>query len=530
MKQKRLKEILKLKLLLLCCLTLFWQCQDDFEESNVNVHELNSLNDSNVSYRMLTGKEARNKADLLNATISQSHSLDTGMAYRGTNENNNNGTIDYDNILEVIDTSGIANYTFKVNNHPDDSETVFHNLVLSDNGTEQKVTLVKYEYQNNATKMQNFEGKITARSLSSEEPCDETNIDGNLNTGTFSPSPEGGSNAGATYPDYPGSGTTNPSDTGNTGSSGSGSGGSGFLTVSDQPATFHCNSCNFSASSWEGYSGHTDGLGNIYDFTLIVNFGRMADLNPDPNPCDAGGTIGIIDDVEENDCEQLNGLKEKNGFTTKMTALKNNLTGTKEKGFTVRDIEGDEFSDIVTGDDDGNVDVFYGQEQTNEQIYRTVGAGHNHLQNNPDHIGIFTPEDLGPLLLTGLIETSENNPYTKPSPDKAFSFVITNKGYFLMKINDIQKLQTFVLDYKSWSLDKIKKYLAETFQNPEQYNIRPESTREELITGFLRFLQDKDIGAELYEGDSNTFDNVKKLTLSDNGNGNYSFNEEPCED
>ena len=80
MKQKRLKEILKLKLLLLCCLTLFWQCQDDFEESNVNAHELNSLNESYVSFRILTGKDARNKAELLSETINQSHNLDTGIA------------------------------------------------------------------------------------------------------------------------------------------------------------------------------------------------------------------------------------------------------------------------------------------------------------------------------------------------------------------------------------------------------------------------------------------------------------------
>ncbi|VAW48312.1 hypothetical protein MNBD_GAMMA03-564, partial [hydrothermal vent metagenome] len=397
MKQKRLKRILKIKLLLICCLTLFWQCQDDFEEDNTNIHGLNIANESSVSYRMLTGKEAKNKAELLNSKINSNFSIDSGMAYR--TENNTNGIIDYDNILEVIDTSGVANYTFKVNNHPEDSESVFHNLVLSNDGTEQKVTLIKYEYENNATKIENFQGKITARNYSSDGPCDETNIDANLNTGTFN-STTGGS-AGSVIPSGPGGSTINVPAPGNSSGGGSG-GGTGFLSVSDQPATFHCNSCNFSANSWEGYSQHTDAAGNLWDFTLIVNFGRIADLNLDPNPCDAGGTIGIIDDVEENDCEQLNNLKEKDNFITKMTELKNSLTGTREKGFTVRDIENDEFSDVITGDADGNVDVFYGQTQTNEQIYRTIGSGHNHLQNNLDHIGIFTPEDLGPLLLAGL--------------------------------------------------------------------------------------------------------------------------------
>jgi hypothetical protein len=274
----------------------------------------------------------------------------------------------------------------------------------------------------------------------------------------------------------------------------------------------------------DGSGGGGGGSGNDDAIDIIPLDECIAGINE----VDDNGNCFAID--EENDCEQLNGLKEKSGFTTKMTVLKNNLTGTREKGFSVRDIEGDEFSNIVTGDENGNVDVIHGETQTNEQIYRTIGIGHNHLQNNPDHIGIFTPEDLGPLLLTGLIETSAQNPYAKATPEKAFVFVLTNKGYFQMKINDKQKLQDFVLDYKTWSKDDIKEYLADIFQNPDVYNIRPTSTREEIITGFLRFMQDKDLGVDLYEGDSNTFDNVKKLTLVDNGNGSFSFDAEPCED
>ncbi len=298
----------------------------------LDAHNNSISNESNVSFRMLSGKEAQNKAALLNSKINNNFSLDIGMAYRTTTENNTNGTIDYDNILEVIDTSGVANYTFKIINHPDDSETVFHNLVLSDDGTEQKITLIKYEYENNATKMENFEGKITVRSLSSEESCDETNIDGNLSTGTFSPSPGGGSNAGATYPDIPGSGTTDP---GGTGSSGSGSGSGGFLTVSDEPASFHCNSCSFSAYSWEQYSGHTDAAGNIYDFTIILNMGRMADLNPDPNPCDAGGAIGIIDEDVMNDCEELKQKVSDDEVTRNRLYQLTINEGQKEKGLRI---------------------------------------------------------------------------------------------------------------------------------------------------------------------------------------------------
>ena len=395
MKQKRLKEILKLKLLLLCCLTLFWQCQNDFEEDNVNTHQLNSVNESNVSFRMLTGKDAKNKAELLKSTINKNHNLDTGMAYRETLENNTNGTIDYENILEVIDTSGVTNYTFKVINHPEDSETVFHNLVLSDDGTEQKVTLIKYKYQNNATKIENFEGIISTRDLSSEEPCDETNIDGNFNTGNFNPSSGSGSSSGATYPDYPGSGTT---DTGDTGSSGSGSGGSGFLTVSDQPATFHCNSCNFSAYSWEGYSGHTDGLGNIYDFTIIFNMGRMADLNPDPNPCDSSGAIGIIDlDKEEGrkrECKKITNFledEENQAFKQKLNELSSNtnLDLDYEKGATMSENE----SDITTYQGNPDEPEFT---MTALPTNKYKAFVHTHPAIGDGTLSVFSPEDLYP--------------------------------------------------------------------------------------------------------------------------------------
>ena len=66
------------------------------------------------------------------------------------------------------------------------------------------------------------------------------------------------------------------------------------------------------------------------------------------------------------------------------------------------------------------------------------------------------------------------------------------------------------------------------FNTPKLYNITPNSTHDEQVTGFLRFIQDQDIGVDLYEGNEETFNGWKKLNLTES-NGSFSFTESsPC--
>jgi hypothetical protein len=51
------------------------------------------------------------------------------------------------------------------------------------------------------------------------------------------------------------------------------------------------------------------------------------------------------------------------------------------------------------------------------------------------------------------------------------------------------------------------------FSNSKKYNITHTSTKLQQITGFLRFIKDKNIGVDLYEGDKDNFGAWKKLTL-----------------
>lgn len=229
-------------------------------------------------------------------------------------------------------------------------------------------------------------------------------------------------------------------------------------------------------------------------------------------------------------CDQLKNLKGKTGFTSKMTTLKNNIGGTKEMGFMLIDNPSNEFSYIIEGNNQGNIEYPY-QFLPEGDLVKFYGTAHNHLENKPDQIGVFTPEDFDSLSLNGIIETHPDNPYKKTKPEKAIALVITKTGLFAMKINDLEKLNTFVAKYKSIVAngpEKADEYLNRYFQNPKEYNILPTSTHDEQVTGFLRFMKDEDLGIDLYEGNKSDFGGWKKLSLIDNGNGTFSHSAVPC--
>ncbi|MCU7615616.1 hypothetical protein NZ698_00280 [Chryseobacterium sp. PBS4-4] len=236
-------------------------------------------------------------------------------------------------------------------------------------------------------------------------------------------------------------------------------------------------------------------------------------------------------------CTQLQSLKNKTGFTDKMNTLKSNIpNGAMEKGFVLHDDSTAPTSPVVEGGgNDGNVSFgdYYKllQLQNINLLYKSYGTAHNHLASNPEHIGIFTPGDLNELLWSGAIETGSINPFRKNKPENAIDIAITNIGLFAMKITDMTKLDAFLIRYTNMVKDSnTTKYdeFIEKFTGNKDYNIKPTSTYEQQVTGFLRFMQDEDLGIELYEGNKDTYGGWKKLELIDNGNGTFSFTKIPC--
>ena len=72
-----------------------------------------------------------------------------------------------------------------------------------------------------------------------------------------------------------------------------------------------------------------------------------------------------------------------------------------------------------------------------------------------------------------------------------------------------------------------EKYVKDNFFDPEKYNILPTSTHDQQVTGFLRFLEDKDVGADIYEGNPVNNGEWRKLNLVNN-NGSFTYTQTPC--
>lgn len=267
----------------------------------------------------------------------------------------------------------------------------------------------------------------------------------------------------------------------------------------------------------------------------------------DGQPSGGGGSFdtgvwgaGGYENPEFNPCDQLKKIQNEPEFKNKMGILKSNVeTGTKEKGFILFDepVNSSNYlppnfrtSDIIEGDANG--DINYGPHfapLSNDQQYRRYGAAHNHLKSNPKHIGVFTPEDLAHLILFGWIESAPTNPYGSIYAEKSINFVITKIGLFAIKINDLSKLDAFMNKYSDISLaGKKDEFINETYNDKKKYNILPTSTHDEQVIGFLRLIEDQQIGIDLYEGNPENYSNWKKLELINNGNGTFNFNEIPC--
>ena len=89
------------------------------------------------------------------------------------------------------------------------------------------------------------------------------------------------------------------------------------------------------------------------------------------------------------------------------------------------------------------------------------------------------------------------------------------------------KLDTFLNDPNFWNPLKYIDFVDSKFQNPKEYNILPNSSHDEQVIGLLRFMQDYDIGVDLYEGNQSNYLNWRKLDLTNN-NGVFSFTATPC--
>lgn len=249
---------------------------------------------SDVSIKKLKGLEAKKAENLLKSVLEKSGGLTlvSGHSSMRTDEE----TIDYNNILLVLDTLGIKNYTFKILNHPDDNYKTFHNLILTDKEGQFELTVMKYEmtesfaldYASLLKSFYEFEGKISALSLNPAlDPCAEIISDYPATVSNPDDDDDGG-----------GSGNEPPpvSDPGDGGSDG-GSVGGGTTWCVTPILSFVC-SCSRSYGSWGDYLNSMCGNGSNpgYTVTMVIRFSFGTDCRLADDPCNPDGTIGVIAD------------------------------------------------------------------------------------------------------------------------------------------------------------------------------------------------------------------------------------------
>ncbi|RZK24964.1 MAG: hypothetical protein EOO43_06725, partial [Flavobacterium sp.] len=370
-----------LKILTCCSIVLFFNCQNDDFIKETDVH------DKGIIINRISGQELKTKVPLVfKKAQSLNQTKNTDALARGVRIDDEY-EVETDEIIE-ISKDGITHYTFSI------SRTVptglVENLVISVDAdgilTCKIVTYDLTEEERQAIAFNNYVNlidKMSVRVVENSFITDLFSRTGDCITlvwaGDSCPSheqhtPEEIANGECSIITNPNIYLVQIIVDGDCINGGGGSDGSGGTTNPTNPGTNPTN-------PGTGGGGGT----------------------PNPNPVI---TTPLLE-LDKTPCQQLKKLKNNAVFNEKMTTLKNNIGGTKEKGFMMIDNPSSEFSAIVEGNDKGDIEYPYWM-LPDDDLQKFYGTTHNHLENKKGQIGIFTPEDFIPLQFNAFIETHPN--------------------------------------------------------------------------------------------------------------------------
>jgi hypothetical protein len=249
-----------------------------------------SSNKNGIVSKYLTGQEAKKVVDILKKELRKNENIN--VSSNNTNSSQmrlNEGEIDFNTILLVLDTLGVKNYSFKIINHPEDNIKTFHNLVVTEKENEFNVTIMKYEmtdlfaqdYYSGLKSFYEFQGKIKAASLAPVDPCFPIEIDYPSNPSSGSDDGGGGSGDVPVY--EPGNGSN------------TGGGGGDISGCTSMHVSFSC-SCGRNYGSWASYAGSFCGDGSYpgYILTITVTYSYNVLCRTSSEPCIPDGSIGVI--------------------------------------------------------------------------------------------------------------------------------------------------------------------------------------------------------------------------------------------
>ena len=492
-------------------LVYLYGCQkEELESPKFFGPDINSNN--GINYKYVKGNSIPNVIDVLNAQMRKSGKLvakHKDETYYQT-MNTSFGVVLFDNIMQVVDSLGNSNYTFKVI-HPEDNYKTFFNLVMLEKEQGVKVQLIKYEmseefanlYRQGAKDLSQFVGSITTNTLTSPCLCEDPN-DGlpiEVNPGDNS---DGGSGGG---------GSGNPIGGPTLGSPGDGdSGGGNQSCVISIITTVCCQNIHW------GYSSNCrcpeSGGNNGATFMYNSCTGQLLQLNKNSrfkkgntqnqtenineNDCCNNGLIGIMDDNDsENDpCKDLKKIKDSPSYNHIINFLKDKANGNKEYGWNYRKfpdsggLQPPSVAGQLTSDNNRvDLDSYTGHEW--------IGAFHNHT--NPtitNSIQMFSPLDVHWLLRRARYVNAYNiaNSITTNFGDFFLGLVIQNHTY-VIKIKDWDQFSSSLNQ-----LDDVKDFYESL--NKLYINLGSGANQESLQKAFLKTVKKYNMGIGLFEQDN----------------------------
>ncbi|MBC8883747.1 hypothetical protein H9X57_11390 [Flavobacterium piscinae] len=475
-----------IKLVVFCSFLAYFGCSTDFEVVDNSTGTHFGVKNKGPKVKTFKGADAMQMKNKLEKMMGKSSSFNifrnSGLTARGSE----NLEIDFSEIMEVIDTLGNKNYTFKIINHPDDNYKIFHNLVITEKDENLKIKLVKYEmtdefalaYQNNSEKFVDFKGTVSTIGLDPAiDPCADLIIE-------VPGSQSGGSG-------YDGSGDNSGSNPGSGENGGPSGGSSGGGCVS-----FYLScSCGRTYENWDSYTGSMcgDGSNPGYDLTIVImEFAcRMAS-----DPCaDEDGLVGILPVNLTQPCDELKKLAQSPNYIQSINYLKQKAAGPKEHAWVYKYFEeSTNFAPpTVAGHNTKNP---HKVELKDFMSQEWIGAMHNHTSGTQGGIKMFSSGDL----LWLFRKTEIRNSYQPPS--------VSSQGISEMFLGLVNENEVYCLKIKDWTKfytlhnPKVLKEFDEKLVNRYR-KVGINVSQSQLQKEFLNLLNEFDLGVGLYKQETN---------------------------
>lgn len=451
-------------------LVYFQSCQKDDDFLENGTHFGPKINHQKT--RIITGKEAKKIKEMM--FTSYSNGRKTG---RSSLQLRDDGQyVDYAQIIEVIDSFGNTNYTFKIINHPEKTDGNFFNLVFSVKDGQSTIELLKYvmdedfkeDYYNNLKEIHDFKGMVYFTTLSSTGPCDPIEVDP-LPLNPTLPS-DGNTSGGGTI-----SGGGNP--TGPGGLSGSEPGGgssNGGSLNSDISVYYQCDNCGRAFLSVGDFLAF---CGPEFTYSLVITYNRIVQNTPS-NPCPKAGQIGMLPDTDGK--KYLKKLLTTSGFLNKIASLQDDASDTQnnsEHGFSIAYSQPNLLTGTVFSGGFDYIRVPLG--------LNIVGFAHCHTLNG------YPMFSLSDLVKLNEIKNSSN---LNQSPELFTFILVTDEIVIAYQIKNVDQYNAFC-EMVNNDFDLYHKILQRLYENTANPNL----SSNRYVNNLISFITKYNAGISIYK-------------------------------